>query len=223
MNTQTIRGLLASLLTSSLLVSFLSGCDAPEQTTEADASPEVATSAESDKSPMEAETATPSAVVDLDSWARVGEDPWRVADAEAEAGPAEVVGFLVSNESYNDFRLTLEYWIEDDTNSGLYIRCASPAEITPDNCYEVNIWDNHPKPASRTGGIVGFAETLSDVKGLERWVAVEVVAEGSRLRALFDGQVTADLENDRSSGGPIALQYAGKGMLKFRNVAIEPL
>ena len=165
----------------------------------------------------------PPADVDLRGWDRIGDDPWRFGEDGVEAGPAEVTGFLVSKATFGDFRLTLEYWVEDDTNSGIHVRCTSRESIGPDVCYEINIWDSHPNQASRTGSVVTIAEPLAHIDGLERWVPVEIVAEGERLRALFDGQLTADLEHGRSANGAIALQYAGTGTLRFRNVVIEAL
>lgn len=161
--------------------------------------------------------------VDPLRWDRVGEDVWTGADGSVAAGPEEATGFLVSPAVYGDFRLALEYWVEDDTNSGIYIRCSSDSEISPDTCYEINIWDNHPNQASRTGSIVKLAEPVAKIDGLESWVRVEIRAAGNRIEARFDDEVTAVLVNDRSLVGNVALQYAGKGVLKFRNVVIEAL
>ena len=166
---------------------------------------------------------SPTADVDLRGWDRVGDDPWRFTEGGVEAGPAEATGFLVSKASFGDFRLTLEYWVEDDTNSGIHVRCTSRESIGPDACYEINIWDSHPNQASRTGSVVTIAEPLAHINGLERWVPVEIVAEGERLRASFDGQLTVNLEHGRSASGAIALQYAGTGTLRFRKLVIEAL
>ena len=159
--------------------------------------------------------------VELNAWQKVGDDPWRQTESGAEAGPAEAVGFLVSIETYADFHLSLEYWVEDDTNSGIFIRCSSAVEISPDTCYEINIWDSHPNQASRTGSVVKLAGPLAHINGLERWVRVNIETDGDRIRAMFDGKLTVDLEDDRSPSGLIALQYGGTGTLKFRNLIIE--
>jgi hypothetical protein len=159
--------------------------------------------------------------VDLSAWQKVGDNPWRFTDAGANAGPAEAMGYLVSNDDYEDFSLSVEYWVEDNTNSGIFVRCMDRQEIGPGSCYEINIWDSHPNQASRTGSIVEFLEPLVHVDTLERWVRVEVEAIGSRIRASFDGQLTAELVDERSSSGVIALQYGGTGTLKFRNLNIE--
>ena len=62
---------------------------------------------------------------------------------------------------------------------------------------------------------------LVHVDTLERWVRVDIEASGSRIRASFDGQLTAELVNERSLSGVIALQYGGTGTLKFKNLNIE--
>jgi hypothetical protein len=159
--------------------------------------------------------------IDLNTWQKIDDDPWFLVNNSVAAGPAEAVGFLVSNETYDDFTLSLEYWVEDNTNSGIFIRCNAPQNISAGNCYEINIWDNHPNQESRTGSIVMLMKPLIQIDTLERWVRVDIEAEGNRIRAMFDGQLTAELVNERSSSGVIALQYAGTGILKFRNLSIE--
>lgn len=159
--------------------------------------------------------------VDLSTWQKVGDDAWRLTDQGADAGPAEAMGFLASNGSYDDLRLSIEYWVEDDTNSGVYIRCSNRDEITADTCYEINIWDSHPNQESRTGSIVTFVKPVVHIDGLERWVRIEIEATGNSIKASFDGQVTAELDDDSWSSGFVALQYGGKGTLKFRNLTIE--
>ncbi len=161
--------------------------------------------------------------VDLASWQSVGADVWRAAATTAESGPAAGTGFLVSTDTWGDFALSLEYWVEDSTNSGIFIRCSDPAEITPANCYEINIWDNHPTPSKRTGGIVDFTETLTTIDGLERWVRVDIETRGRRIVARFDGRTTAVIDDDRSLRGHVALQYGGTGLLRMRNLVVRPL
>ena len=184
-------------ITFAVLIIFVAGCESQDQ-------------------PL-----VESSTVDLSAWQKVGDDPWRVTDDGVAAGPAEAVGFLVSNDTYADFKLSIEYWIEDDTNSGIFIRCADPQDIGSGNCYEINIWDSHPNQESRTGSIVTMAKPLAHVDTLERWVRIDIEASGGRVRARFDGELTADLANERSVSGVIALQYGGTGVLKFRKLVIE--
>ena len=159
--------------------------------------------------------------VDLSTWQKIHDDPWFLINNGVAAGPTEAVGFLVSSDIYDDFTLSLEYWVEDDTNSGIFIRCNNSQNISADNCYEINIWDNHPNQELRTGSIVKLVKPLIHIDTLERWVRVDIEAKGNQIRAIFDDQVTAELVNKRSLSGVIALQYGGTGILKFRNLSIE--
>jgi hypothetical protein len=74
--------------------------------------------------------------------------------ASAEQG---ATSFLLSDGSYRDFELKVEFWVSDDANSGVYIRCASRTEITASSCYEVNIYEKRPDPRYATGAIVDVA------------------------------------------------------------------
>ena len=53
-------------------------------------------------------------------------------------------GFLVTPMSYGDFQITLEFWVNHDANSGVFIRCQDPKMISAMNSYEVNIFDKRP-------------------------------------------------------------------------------
>ncbi|MDA0707388.1 MAG: DUF1080 domain-containing protein [Proteobacteria bacterium] len=165
-------------------------------------------------------------IEDLTRWRQFGEPVWRFVPGGVEAGPGEQTGYLVSRVSYGDFRLRAEFWIEDETNSGIFWRCKEPAsatDINPNNCYEANIWDNHPNQDSRTGSIVTLATAEVRVDTLGRWNQYEIVASGTSIRVTLNGQKVASIENDRAAGGYLALQYAGKALLRFRNVEVEAL
>lgn len=161
--------------------------------------------------------------VALDAWARVGKDVWRPAENEAQAGPSDAIGFLVSQRERGDFRFSIDYNIGPHTNSGVFVRCRHPLRITPSTCYEVNIWDQHPKQDWRTGSIVTYAKATEHIDGLERWVRLEIEARGSTIKAWFDGVQTVEFDGADVARGRIALQYGGSGALSFRNPRVEPL
>ena len=160
----------------------------------------------------------------LEGWRRVGSPAWRFDSTGVEAGPEDVAAYLVSNEDFGDFRLAVEYWVEADTNSGVFVRCGLVADlddINPDNCYEINIWDEHPNQDYRTGSIVTHVVPRGKVESLGQWNRLEITAEGPSISVSVNGEVTAELERARSAPGPLALQYAGKGLLRFRNFEVE--
>ena len=163
---------------------------------------------------------------DVTDWQPIGAPVWHVDSELISAGPHDGSGFLVSNSEYGDFRLSIEFWVEDDTNSGVFVRCARPeelADINPDNCYEINIWDNHPVQDFRTGSIVKRVMPVAHVDTIGKWNRLVIVVEGQTISVVINDVLTAELANAERPSGVIALQYAGKQRLSFRNLLIVPL
>jgi hypothetical protein len=169
----------------------------------------------------------------LDGWDQIGDANWRVADGAVVADKGN--GFLVSKTAYGDFELRAEFWVEDDTNSGIFIRCADPAKVTGDNAYEVNIWDKRPDPTYGTGAIVNVAKVEPMPKAAGKWNVYEITAKGDSFNVTLNGQKTVDGAKDaRHASGRIALQHGlgnkddkgvanDKGIVKFRKVEIRKL
>ena len=144
-------------------------------------------------------------------------------------------GFLVTKNGYGDFHVRAEFWVEPDSNSGIFIRCADPEKVTADNCYEVNIWDMRPDPSYGTGGIVNLAKVDPMPKAGGKWNVYEITAKGSTFTVVLNGQKTVDgVQDPKLPNGRIALQHGlgnkddkgvvnDKGVVKFRKVEIKPL
>src|SRR5689334_18422871 len=75
----------------------------------------------------------------MKGWDAIGNANWSVADGAVQANMGN--GFLVTPMSYTDFEITAEFWVTDDANSGIFIRCSDPKMISAMNAYEVNIFD----------------------------------------------------------------------------------
>ncbi len=157
----------------------------------------------------------------LDGWIDSGDANWTLVDGAVEADSGEG-GHLISEESYSDFLLTLEFWVDDPANSGVFIRCSDPEAPGATSCYEVNIFDQRPDQTYRTGGIVNFAAPSAQIDAGGQWNSYEIRAQGTSLLVTLNGTVTVDIEDDTYAAGPFSLQY-GSGVVKFRNVQILPL
>ena len=155
----------------------------------------------------------------MDGWTPIGMANWRVVDGAVQADSG-MGGFLVSKESYGDFELRADIWVTPDANSGIFIRCEDPKQITAMNAYEVNVYDMRPDQAYRTGGIVDVAKPTNIVNTGNKWNTLEITAKGSRLTVRVNGMPTVDVMDTKHARGPIALQ-AGVGTVKFRNVQIR--
>ena len=156
----------------------------------------------------------------LDGWRVLGDANWELADGAVSADSGS--GFLVTGASYGDFELTLEFWVDEPANSGIFMRCADPEAIRDTNCYEVNIYDTRADQTYRTGGIVHVAAPTSVINAGGQWNDYIIRAQGSRLVVTLNGTQTVDITHDEFVRGPIALQY-GAGTVRFRNVQIQVL
>jgi Domain of Unknown Function (DUF1080) len=157
----------------------------------------------------------------LDHWNAIGDANWQLIDGEVWAHRGN--GFLVSKDTFTDFEIKAEFWVDTKANSGIFIRCADPEKLTAENCYEVNIFDERPDPSYGTGAIVNVAKVEPMPKAADKWNAYEIVAKGPKFTVTLNGQKTVDgAENDKLKSGRIGLQY-GAGFVKFRKVQIKPL
>ena len=156
----------------------------------------------------------------LDGWNVLGDANWELADGAVQADSGS--GFLVTKESYADFELSLEFWVDELANSGIFIRCADAQSVRDTSAYEVNIYDSRPDQTYRTGGIVHFAAPTSVIMTGGRWNTYEIVAKGPRLRVTLNDTETVDVSDSQYAEGPIGLQY-GAGVVKFRNVRVRRL
>ena len=160
---------------------------------------------------------------ELQQWIAVGEANWRTENGELVADGAGE-GFLMTRSSYQDFRLNLEFWIDETTNSGVFVRCQDRANILPDTCFEVNIWDNHPQQDARTGAIVlKVMPPLQKIVTVGRWNTMDITAEGQKLVVRVNSQITALMDRADTAPGFIALQHWEKGTVRFRNIQVLPI
>ena len=156
----------------------------------------------------------------LNGWNPIGDANWRLAEGAVQADKG--TGFLVSRAAYSDYQLRVEIWVDADANSGVFIRCENPQEVTAMNAYEVNIFDKRPDQAYRTGAIVDVAKPIAQVNAGGKWNTLEITAQGSHFTVTLNGTRTVDVTDTKHSRGQIALQY-GAGVVKFRKVEIRTL
>ena len=160
----------------------------------------------------------------LENWNQIGSSKWAVVDGVVQAdkrGDKEA-GFLVSKNSYGDFMIRAEFWVSDDANSGIYMRCQDPKKITDKTCYEANIYDQRADPSFGTGAITNITKVSPMPKAGGKWNTYEITAKGPDLIVMLNGTRTAAARDTKFASGPIALQH-GAGVVKFRKVEIKPL
>jgi hypothetical protein len=157
-------------------------------------------------------------------WSEVGKANWEFKDGAVVADKLDGkdISYLVTKNSYKDFQIRAEFWVDEEANSGVFIRCDSSDKIDAKICYEVNIFDKRPDPSYGTGAIVNVAKVDPMPKAAGKWNVYEITAKGPHLTIVLNGQKTADVDDSTHLSGPFALQYAS-GVVKFRKVQIKPL
>lgn len=158
---------------------------------------------------------------DLSAFMMTGDANWSI-EGDVVGADAGEGGHLVTNERFADFELEVEFFVSPDANSGVFIRCDDPQQITATSCYEVNIYDTRADQTYRTGGIVNLVEPAVILYTGGRWNRYEISANGTTLRATLNGVEMYNVDDDTYADGHITLQF-GSGVVKFRNVRIRRL
>jgi len=165
----------------------------------------------------------------LDNFNRVGDANWR-AEGGAIVADKGKGGHLVSKKSYKDFQIRAEFYAEDTTNSGIFIRISDPNKVAAKTAYEVNIFDQRPGPEYATGAIVDFAKVPVPIiyKAGGKWNTFLITAKGPNLTVEFNGVQTVNIQNSQFAQGPFSLQFGNRGKepggaIKWRKVQVKEL
>ena len=157
----------------------------------------------------------------LTGWAPRLDGQWEVADGTISAVPNAGRGFMATTAHYANFQLTVDFWIDETANSGVFLRCPAEGAISQGNAFEVNIFDPHEIWPTGSINEVAKIQTVPQTAG--QWNTFEITADGDHLVVQLNGQTTVDANSDRHQSGPIALQYNGSGQVRFRNIKIRTL
>ena len=159
----------------------------------------------------------------IENFNPLGDANWTAEMASIRATEGNGSSWLVSRQNYTNFEIRVEFWASHDANSGVYLRCQNPEQITDRDCYEANIFDQRPEAAYGTGGIVHVAPVSEPLpKAGDRWNIYRIVMDGDHLIVELNNERTVDVRDDKLASGPIALQWA-RGEMRFRKVQIREL
>ena len=136
----------------------------------------------------------------LDHWQGDGNANFAIDDGAIVAKDKnkkdpKATAFLISKDKYKDFQIYAEFWVSNDANSGIFIRCEDPKKPGAKTCYECNIFDARPDPSYGTGAIVYHAEVNPMPKAGGKWSTMEITAKGRDLSIMFDGKQTASVRS----------------------------
>jgi L-ribulose-5-phosphate 3-epimerase len=171
---------------------------------------------------------------DLAGWTKIEGGDWTVEDGVLvgrngqnwTTNPEKSGSWLSTEREYGDFRLELQFTVNERGNSGIHFRSAR--EKNPSfTGYELQIFDAPERPPSKGGplSIYDVAPPARNViRPAGRWNTVTLIARGPRIIAEVNGERVHDVELSRSLRGYIGLQnHDTRSVVKFRNLRLEEL
>ena len=161
---------------------------------------------------------------DLKNWYTIGDANWRIHEGAvvADKRTGKDYGYLVTNKLYRDFQIRAEFWVSDDANTGIYMRCGNPQVINDKICYEANVFDQRKDPSYGTGAVTNIAKVSPMPRAGGKWNTYDITVKGDHITLILNGAKTVDIRDKQFTNGRIALQYA-EGLVKFRKVEIKEL
>ena len=191
---------------------------------------------------------------DLSGWEQHGGKARYRAESDGIVGttvPKTPNSFLCTKKHYGDFILELDFRVQDGLNSGVQVRSEvanHPTTATIDgktfkfpadrvHGYQVEI---DPSDRAWTGGIYdeGRRGWLADLKNNEParkafkhndWNHFRIECKGDSIKTFLNGVAAADLKDNITPNGLIALQVHGIGdrdeilEVRWRNIRIKEL
>lgn len=187
----------------------------------------------------------------LDGWSHVlvgdvaKEKVWSVVDGVIVCR-GEPVGFLQTEKSYQDYKLTFDWrWAPGGKpgNSGVLLRIAGKAETFMPKCVEAqlkhgsagDIWAffgagintdgeraREVKANPQLGDFKGIAKIKDAEKAPGEWNHYEITVSGGNLTLKVNGELVNEATGLDVVSGPIGFQSEG-GEIHFRKIQIQTL
>jgi len=168
----------------------------------------------------------------LSGWKINGTEKWYVENGElvCESGPDKQYGYLSTDSSFYNFELTLEFKLEANGNSGVFIRSSIEGtkisgwqvEVAPPGDHSGGIYESYgrgwlalPKPED---------EKMLNATG---WNKMRIRVLGDEITSWLNGKEMVHLKDEKIGDGKgfIALQIHDGGGIKVRwkNIYISKL
>ncbi len=168
----------------------------------------------------------------LNGWTNHGTEKWYVENGEllCESGPDKQYGYLSTDKEYYNFELTLQFKLESNGNSGVFIR--SGIEGTKISGWQVEV----APPGQHTGGIYesygrGWLVLPKPedeaMLNANDWNTMIIRVFNNEITSWLNGKQMVNLTDEKIGAGKgfIALQIHDGGGIKVRwkNIKIKEL
>ena len=160
---------------------------------------------------------------DLSGWTPHGTEKWYVdkGNLVCESGPDKQYGYLSTNKDYKNFILNLQFKLEANGNSGVFIRSGIEGtkisgwqvEVAPPNKSSGGIYESY----GRGWLIKPDAEGEKALKA-DGWNKMRIEMIGDEVTTFLNGKQMVNLKDEKIGQGKgfIALQIHDGGGIKVR-------
>jgi len=155
----------------------------------------------------------------LKGWKATSDANWRVEDGAITVDSGKR-GFLLHEDTYVNYELTVEFKAAKGANSGVFLSTKRGRLKLTEDCYELNIAPpDNPFP---TGSLVarvkheGAGET-------DTWRRFDVRVQGARVTVKLDGIPIVDYRGEKPSKGNLLGLQLNEGRVAFRNIKVRKL
>lgn len=159
----------------------------------------------------------------LNNWHALGDNQW-IAKNGILQSPRSGAN-LVSDKSFKDFKLHIEFRYPEGSNSGVYLR----------GRYEVQIMDSKGKEPLKDllGAVYGFISPSEQVaKAAGEWQTYDITLVGRMITLVANGKTIISnqeipgitggaLDSNEGEAGPLLIQ-GDHGPVEYRNIVITP-
>lgn len=160
---------------------------------------------------------------DMNEWHALGENQWKVASGVLISSKSGAN--LVTNKTFNDFKLHIEFRYPKGSNSGVYLR----------GRYEVQIVDSKGMEPwnDQFGAVYGFLPPNEMVaKDAGDWQTYDITLIGRMVTVVANGKMVicdqnipgitgGAIDSREGEAGPLLIQ-GDHGPIEFRNIIITP-
>jgi len=169
---------------------------------------------------------------DLTGWTVYGTEKWYVEKGNliCESGPDKQYGYLLTDKSYKDFDLTVEFLQEANGNSGVFFRSSCQGtkisgwqcEVAPKGMNTAGIYESYGR-----GWIKEIPDDKEDILKFGKWNKMRLKVVGDHIQTWLNGKPMVDFFDAKvgKGNGSIALQiHSGGGIkVRWRNLKIVEL
>jgi hypothetical protein len=153
---------------------------------------------------------------DLSAWTQTGNANWQVSSNQLLANQGS--GLLISKLTAPDYQIDFDYWVTDNSQAVIFIRCTNKDVINTDTAYQISLVN---RDNSQGAGSIATLNNVAATIVANQWNHMQISVIGSQISVTLNGVNSQVTDTRFGSGGRVAINYqAGELRLKNFNITI---